>query len=269
MRGEDDHYLSRMKKDWPNIRDKVTKALEEALLRKAKSPSPSRIIKFDLNEPPPPDADDEEQINEAERRDHKVSSGASSRFCSNIDLNKSPREEPPNHDHNISKNLLNPNPGKRPLKRKGRGSGRLDKAKKQRLKAALDVGDSKLVFEKTLSVSDVNPNQSRFLIPFKQLKRNDFLTQEESSFLEQEEGNKGGKPGVEAFLVDQRSEAWSLVFKRWVMKKKESSQKGTLNYVLNRGWNDIVKENKLKAKDKISLWSFRCDGVLCFSLVSN
>ncbi|KAL0723917.1 hypothetical protein Bca4012_038516 [Brassica carinata] len=250
-----------MAKDWPNIRDKVAKALEEVLRKEQSHSSLSRIIKFDLNERPPPDSDDE---------DHEVSSGASSCtwLCNKIDLNKPPREEPPNYDdHNITENLLNP----KPLKRRGRSSGRLKKAKKQRLNVALEVKDAVLIFEKTLSVSDVNPNQSRFLIPFKKLKRNDFLTQEESSFLEQDEDDKGNKPGVEAFLVvNQRSETWSLVFKRWVMeKKKKSSQNGSLNYVLNRGWNDIVDDNKLKAKDKISLWSFRCDGVLCFSLVTH
>ncbi|CAF1923846.1 unnamed protein product [Brassica oleracea var. botrytis] len=266
--GEDDHYPLRMKINWSNICDKVTKTLEDAMLKaKSSSSSSPRILKFDLNELPPSDTDDEEQ-DEAKRRDHKVSSGASSRFCNNFDLNKSPKEEPPNHDdHKVTQNSLNP----KPLKKRGRGSsGRLNKAKKQRLNVALEVKDAILIFEKTLSVSDVNPNQSRFLIPFKKLKRNDFLTQEESSFLEQDENKKGmKKPGVEALLVNERSQTWSLVFKRWVMKKEKDSQNGSLNYVLNRGWNDIVKDNKLKANDKISLWSFRFDGVLCFSLVTH
>ncbi|CAG7909206.1 putative B3 domain-containing protein At3g49610 [Brassica rapa] len=257
--GEDDHYPLRMKIDWS---DKVTKTLEEAML-KAKS---SCIHKFDLNKLPPSDTDDEEQ-DEAKRRDHKVSSGAPSRFCNNFDLNKSPKEEPPNHDgHKVTQNVLNP----KPLKKRGRGSsGRLNKAKKQRLNVVLEVKDAVLIFEKTLFASDVNPNQSRFLIPFKKLKRNDFLTQEESSFLEQDENKKGKKPGVEALLVNERSQTWSLVFKRWVMKKEKDSQNGSLHYVLNRGWNDIVKDNKLEANDKISLWSFRSDGVLCFSLVTH
>ncbi|CAH8308263.1 unnamed protein product [Eruca vesicaria subsp. sativa] len=234
------------------------------------SPSSScNIIKFDLNEVPPSDTNEfdlnEVPPSDTNEEDHRVSSGASRLRNNNIDLNKSPREEPPNHDDvNITQNLLNP----KPLKRKGRGSGRLNEAKKQRLNAALEVEDVWLIFEKTLSMSDVNPNQSRFLIPLNKLKRNDFLTQEESSFLEQEK--RGKQPGLEAILVDQRSEAWSLVFKRWVMKKKKNnSQSRSLNYVLNCGWNDIVKENNLKAKDKISLWSFRCDGVLCFSLVTH
>ncbi|KAJ0245017.1 hypothetical protein HA466_0185190 [Hirschfeldia incana] len=255
-----------MKKDWSNICDKVTKAVEEAMLKAKSSSSSSRILKFDLNEVPPSDTDDEEQV-EAKRGDHKVSNGASSRFCNNFDLNKSPKEEPPNHDDH---HLLNP----KSLKRKGRSSGRSNKAKKQRLNVVLEVKDAILIFEKTLSASDVNPNQSRFLIPFKKLKRNDFLTQKESSLLVQDENKKGEKPGLGVFLVNQRSETWSLVFKRWVMKKKtkkkkKNSQNGSLNYVLNSGWNDIVEDNNLKAKDKISLWSFRCDGVLCFSLVTH
>ncbi|CAG7891048.1 unnamed protein product, partial [Brassica rapa] len=42
---------------------------------------------------------------------------------------------------------------------------------------------------------------------------------------------------------------------------------GPWNYALVCGWNDVVKANGLKDGDNISLWSFRCRGVLCFALV--
>ncbi|CAN7052439.1 hypothetical protein Bca4012_075234 [Brassica carinata] len=37
---------------------------------------------------------------------------------------------------------------------------------------------------------------------------------------------------------------------------------GPWNYALVCGWNDVVKANGLKDVDNISLWSFRCRGVL-------
>lgn len=37
---------------------------------------------------------------------------------------------------------------------------------------------------------------------------------------------------------------------------------GPMNYALVCGWNDVVKANGLKDGDNISLWSFRCRGVL-------
>ncbi|VVA90084.1 unnamed protein product [Arabis nemorensis] len=75
-------------------------------------------------------------------------------------------------------------------------------------KAPLTCEDARLIFEKELSVSDVNPKQSRYLMPFNQLKRNDFLTQVESSFIEQEEDEEGDKPGIGVILVNQKAEKW-------------------------------------------------------------
>ncbi|XP_010412674.1 PREDICTED: putative B3 domain-containing protein At3g49610 [Camelina sativa] len=118
-------------------------------------------------------------------------------------------------------------------------------------------GPIRLIYKKPLTPSDVEPGKSRLLIPFQQLIRNDFLTHAESQAIWN---------GLGTILVNQRSEQWDLRIKIWVMKKKKDSLKGTLNYILNRGWNDVVKGNRLKAGDKLRLWTFRCRGVLCFAL---
>ncbi|EOA11945.1 hypothetical protein CARUB_v10016530mg [Capsella rubella] len=118
-------------------------------------------------------------------------------------------------------------------------------------------GPIRLIYEKILTASDVKSSESRLLIPFKKLLRNDFLTPAESQAV--------GNVGVETILVNQWFKEWSLRCKIWVMKKKGSGKR-TLNYALNGGWNAVVKGNELKAKDKISLWTFRCRGVLCFAL---
>lgn len=99
------------------------------------------------------------------------------------------------------------------------------------------------------------------------LLRNDFLTPEESLAVAKEEDNDEDDEniGVGIILVNQRSEKWGLRFKVWEMKKKNSGN-GTLNYILNWGWNDVVEGNGLREGDTISLWSFRWRGVLCFAL---
>ncbi|KAL1209176.1 B3 domain-containing protein [Cardamine amara subsp. amara] len=126
--------------------------------------------------------------------------------------------------------------------------------------------EPRLFFERDLTASDVNLGQSRLLIPFNQLIRNDFLTSAESLAMgKDEEDLDDDNIGVGTILVNQRSEKWGLRFKIWSMEKKDSG-KGTLNYALNWGWNDVVKGNNLKLKSKINLWTFRCRGVLCFAL---
>ncbi|XP_010446122.1 PREDICTED: B3 domain-containing protein At5g38500-like [Camelina sativa] len=129
-----------------------------------------------------------------------------------------------------------------------------------------DAANPLLIFEKGLKASDVKSGQSRLLIPFQQLIRNDFLTPGEYRAMEKDEykENDDENIGVGAIFVNQRCEKWGVRFKIWAMEK--DSGHGTLNYALNWGWNDVVKGNDLKEDDKISLWAFRWRGVLCFAL---
>ncbi|KAL1194247.1 putative B3 domain-containing protein [Cardamine amara subsp. amara] len=123
--------------------------------------------------------------------------------------------------------------------------------------------NAKLIFEKTLFTTDVNPTQNRLSMPFNSLLRSDFLTPVESRIIN-EDINNNKKIGVGAILVDQRCEKWGVMLKRWEMKKERG--KGSWNYNLICGWNDIVKANGLKDGDDIRLWSFRCCGLLCFAM---
>ncbi|XP_019090960.1 PREDICTED: B3 domain-containing protein At3g25182-like [Camelina sativa] len=118
----------------------------------------------------------------------------------------------------------------------------------------------KLICEKTLIVADVNPKKSRLSIPFNLLIRNDFLTAVESRIIE-EDINKDENIGVGALLVDQRTKIWGVILKKCDMKN------GSWDYSLVCGWDDVVKANGFKHGDYISLWSFRCRGILCFALV--
>lgn len=247
--------------------------------------SSSRHVDIDLNEPLP--------ITVAERGGDEQPNGASS-LNIRIDLNMPPSEyETPwlslslTYHDSIPETTPNPNPqsspsrGKGPLVRKRRKtSGGNKRAKKPRREPALEeptpawlvqvmesmeeAEDARLILKKTLFESDVKRAQSRFLITFKQLERNDFLTQEESRFLEQDKVEKG--KGIKVVVVNQRSEKWNLRFKKWEMRNNKTSENGSLHYALNRGWNAIVEGNALKAGDKIDLWSFRSQGSLCFAL---
>ncbi|CAH2047606.1 unnamed protein product [Thlaspi arvense] len=121
-----------------------------------------------------------------------------------------------------------------------------------------------LIFETTLSQTDVNPCYNRLLIPFKKLIRDDFLTPDETRILEEEEEdeeiNNDEAMGVGAILVDHRNQKWGVILKRREVKKD------IWTYALICGWNDIVKANGLKDGDYISLRVFRHRGILCFDL---
>ncbi|KAG7656133.1 hypothetical protein ISN44_As01g031410 [Arabidopsis suecica] len=95
----------------------------------------------------------------------------------------------------------------------------------------------------------VNPVQSRLLMPFNTLIRNDFLTPVESRILLEEDDTEG----VGATLVDPWEVKWGVFLKKRKMKK--DSGKGSLNYAIICGWNDIVEANVLEKVDDISIWS--------------
>ncbi|KAG2304209.1 hypothetical protein Bca52824_032860 [Brassica carinata] len=118
-----------------------------------------------------------------------------------------------------------------------------------------------LIFEKKLTGTDVHPAQSRLLMPFNSLIRNDFLTPVELGIVAEEDEKKG----VGAILVDQQKKKWGLILMRREMLK--GSGNGTSNYALICGWNDVVQGNKLKEDDDISVWYFRWRERLCFALV--
>ncbi|KFK34791.1 hypothetical protein AALP_AA5G193700 [Arabis alpina] len=124
--------------------------------------------------------------------------------------------------------------------------------------------DLKLIFERTLYKTDVNPGESRLSMPSNHLIRSDFLTPVETRIIEEDIDNDN-KTGVGAVLVDHMSRKYGVMLKRWEMKK--DTGRGSWNYSLTCGWNDVVKANGLQENDYVSVWSFRWRGVLSFALV--
>ncbi|CAN6826241.1 unnamed protein product [Brassica oleracea] len=99
--------------------------------------------------------------------------------------------------------------------------------------------DPKLVIDKMVQQTDVNPNQGHLLIPFNQIVEKDFLNEAELNIIdEHQRGNS--KKGVD-----------DANLRRWDMMK-------TPYYALCHGWNDVVQGTKLKDKvgHILRLWSF-------------
>ncbi|CAL9213878.1 unnamed protein product [Arabidopsis halleri] len=125
--------------------------------------------------------------------------------------------------------------------------------------------DPKLIIVKTLDSNDVDPRQNRLSIPINSVIQNDFLTLDESRLIDDDDTTNEGNMGVAAFLVDQRTKKWNVGFKQWFMTTDSGSS--YWSFVLRGEWSNVVETNGLKEGDKISLWSFRCNGLLCFALV--
>ncbi|CAH8308957.1 unnamed protein product [Eruca vesicaria subsp. sativa] len=135
-----------------------------------------------------------------------------------------------------------------------------------RLKKDMNIAnDPILIAGKPLDLNDVDPDQNRLSIPFQTLQRNDFLTSDELKILGDQGVNNGGRIGVAAFLVDQRTKQWKVVLKKWV-RMCDDSGKVLSNYLLSGEWSDVVEANGLRDEDNISLWSFRLNGFLFFAL---
>ncbi|CAH2059938.1 unnamed protein product [Thlaspi arvense] len=108
--------------------------------------------------------------------------------------------------------------------------------------------DAKLITEKSLTVTDLNTQQARLLIPFNQMEEMDLLNEAEQTIIEQHL-RKTRRDGVPVNLVDQKGNQWKLNLKRWDMK-------ASCNYVLNSGWNCVNLHNRFKKDQIIRLWSF-------------
>ncbi|XVE92148.1 hypothetical protein REPUB_Repub01dG0072200 [Reevesia pubescens] len=126
---------------------------------------------------------------------------------------------------------------------------------KQHIVETMNGSDWVLVIQKQIFFSDVNPQASRFSIPFSQLKTHKFLSETEAKYLED------GTKALKVCLLQPSMKETEVTFKRWKYMGKSSS------YVMNNTWNSVVNNNPLKIDDVVQLWSFRVKSKLCFALV--
>ncbi|KAF7847529.1 hypothetical protein BT93_L2871 [Corymbia citriodora subsp. variegata] len=104
----------------------------------------------------------------------------------------------------------------------------------------------RLVVQKKLSATDMNPSQSRLSIPKSQILQG-FLSDQEIRTLD-------SKDGIRVLLIDPCLEL---------------HQGKTFSYVLTERWNAVAhphKPNGLEKDAMVQLWSFRLDGTLRFCL---
>uniref|UniRef100_M4CN58 TF-B3 domain-containing protein n=1 Tax=Brassica campestris TaxID=3711 RepID=M4CN58_BRACM len=109
---------------------------------------------------------------------------------------------------------------------------------------------AKLVIDKMIQTSDVNPNQGRLLIPFKQIVEMDFLNEAELHLIDEHQRDNSSNKGVAVIVVASDGRKRNAKLRRWNMNCP--------NYSLCSGWNHVVRENNLE--DKVGqifrLWSF-------------
>ncbi|KAK7284664.1 hypothetical protein RJT34_19414 [Clitoria ternatea] len=117
--------------------------------------------------------------------------------------------------------------------------------------------DVKFVMEKTLSVTDVNKNNSRLSIPPKETKCK-FLSEAECASLDTRK-ETGGVYTMQVVVFDPYLREFPSELKKWNM---------TTTSILNltKNWFEVVKANDFKINDILQLWSFRVDTKLCFLL---
>ncbi|XP_019082971.1 PREDICTED: putative B3 domain-containing protein At2g27410 [Camelina sativa] len=123
-----------------------------------------------------------------------------------------------------------------------------------------DGYNPKLISTRKLYKTDLDKIQGRLSVPFKQVKSPDFLTEEETTHIH-ENSMKLRDDGVSLDLVDPKMKKHALELRKWKMS-------GNWNYVLCKGWNDVLSDNRFEVNDLFPLWSFRSgEGKLCFALV--
>lgn len=123
----------------------------------------------------------------------------------------------------------------------------------------LNGQDLKLVIEKKLTKTDVKPYFARLAIPKGQM-RNDFLSQEDHTILEQREATGINYKGMEVPLIEPSLAESTIVLKKWKLGRSKS-------YMLSSGWPKVVVDNGLEANNIIQLWSFKVNKSPHFALV--
>ncbi|KAL4378448.1 hypothetical protein GQ457_02G029650 [Hibiscus cannabinus] len=123
-----------------------------------------------------------------------------------------------------------------------------------------DMGGTeiKLVIQKFIRVTDLDPQQNRMSMPLKQV-RCEFLNEVEKEKLSR-------RQAIQVVFVEPRVVVSELNLNKWDVGKTSSS------YVLNGPWHkNVVKNNEdsLKPTAVVQIWSFRVgtDSKLGFALV--
>ncbi|KAK4737809.1 hypothetical protein R3W88_001506 [Solanum pinnatisectum] len=121
---------------------------------------------------------------------------------------------------------------------------------------------TKLVVEKILFDTDVNPIEEMLSIPQKQMSSK-FLKTGEEKLLSTRNGAKMSVMNVS--LIEPSCQVDQIKLKIWTMNKNNG--KTSSSYVLVKYCNNVTKRNGLKKRMKLQLWAFQKGENLCFALV--
>lgn len=128
--------------------------------------------------------------------------------------------------------------------------------------------DIRIVIQKQLQDTDRSKNHGRLSIPMKKLL-NDFVTEEESRFLSEQDEEQKERNGMNVLIVDPLLRESVIGLKMWKVGSGDI-------YCLVSEWNSFAQRNSLESGDYIQLWSFRKNGLrteervssnLCFAMV--
>ncbi|KAL1214337.1 B3 domain-containing protein [Cardamine amara subsp. amara] len=117
----------------------------------------------------------------------------------------------------------------------------------------------KKILNKGLTASDVDFGKHRLSIPLSKIVDEDFLNPAEERVVDLQY-RKILKTGVDATLVASDLREFELNLRLWPMGN-------THLFNLVSGWNDVVKNCRLKENDQIRLWSFHANDKLYFAFV--
>ncbi|XP_010507694.1 PREDICTED: B3 domain-containing protein At2g31420-like [Camelina sativa] len=125
--------------------------------------------------------------------------------------------------------------------------------------------DPKVIMERKFTKNDVSVRQGQLLIPISQLLDSSFLEDTERTMLDTQTMAVDFKSevGLRTSLYRNSSSATELFLQKRL-------RNGVWDFVLNRGWNKVLKNYKLVAGSPFRLWSFRSlqseGSILCFGL---
>ncbi|XVF06724.1 hypothetical protein REPUB_Repub06bG0075500 [Reevesia pubescens] len=120
----------------------------------------------------------------------------------------------------------------------------MPEAFKNRIIEGLHGTEIKLVIQKFVQVTDLNPSQNRFAMIINQV-RNKFLSEDEEKIL-----NK--KIPIDVVFVEPRNEVSTLSLYKWKIGSSDA-------YVFKTQWSSVVTNNadSLKPMTVVQVWSFR------------
>ncbi|KAK1405169.1 hypothetical protein POM88_004774 [Heracleum sosnowskyi] len=127
----------------------------------------------------------------------------------------------------------------------------------------LGGNDVRLLIQKNLYTTDLNPKQNRLNIPINQLREEsqDFLTEAEKKKLDKRDANGKIVQSMLVPLLEPNLNRSNIKFKKWISNK-------SFWYVLCGPWTVMHTNNHLEVGTDLQVWSFRVNGDLNLALVS-